>query len=82
VCRSSASYDWTVVPAGKSSDPDATVKAATAEREDQAVPTRVQRGILAFTGTYLTQMALFGLALIAVGAVMGSAGYLARRRSG
>jgi hypothetical protein len=59
------------------------VKAATAEREDPtSVPTRVQRGVLSFTGTYLTQMALFGLALIAVGAALGSAAFVARRRSG
>jgi hypothetical protein len=82
ICRTSASYDWTVVEGAQAADPGAVVGGATAERESStSVPTRAQRGVLAFTGTYLTQMALIGLALIAVGAVLGSAAFVTRRRS-
>jgi hypothetical protein len=82
ICKTSAGHEWTVVAPDDSFDPNSDVRGATAEREEPAsVPTRVQRGILAFTGSYLSQMAVFGLALLAAGAALGSAAYVARRRS-
>jgi hypothetical protein len=73
----SARHDWAIVPTVDNSDPSAVL----ANQTSAGGTPGVQRTVLSFTGSHITEIALVGLTLIAVGLVLGSAAAVTRRRS-